>query len=104
MSANVPLIVAAVGIGLTLVDRLAVIVLCRMALRRGVEFEGQAKTFGRSLTLKVKAAETRLRSGDSTTGVEAIAEPREFAGSNELRETRSGNAVGSRDSSQDAMH
>jgi hypothetical protein len=95
MSANAPLIVVAVGTVLALVDRLAVIVLCRMALRRGVDFEGRVKTFGRSLTLKVKAAETQLRPEDSTTEVEAIAGPREVSGSMRAAEDRSRTASGS---------
>src|SRR5690349_12137862 len=73
MSANAPLIVVAVGIVLAVVDRLAVIVLCRKALRAGVDFDGQAKTFGHSLSLQVKATETRLRSEHSTSRYEAIA-------------------------------
>jgi hypothetical protein len=73
MSANVPLIAVAVGAVLAVIDRLAVIVLCRKALREGVEFDGQVKTFGHSLKLTVQAAEVQLRPEDSTSGYEAIA-------------------------------
>ena len=89
MSANVPLIVVAVGTVLALIDRLSVIVLCRMALRAGVDFEGETRTFGRLLRLEVKAAETRLHREHSTSRYEASAESREAADSNRAPGSRS---------------